>query len=646
ASPVKSSSMLQSMKSLGTKAAAAALDWLGSNEATNILNDSTASMEFELRLAERVLASIDWSNYAARSATVWTKHQRPLPSDAKSPARLAEARSAGLEALDCGLLRLAALRFSECIRHAQPGSSDLAVAFANRSLVFKRLGCYAEAIADAEAALRLPYGDERAGKLTGRIADCQKRMSVSKSSSVSQPAAASQSLLRDFNPQLPHASAKLQLALADESRGRCLVALEDVDVGDLLVSEPAFSAILLSNLRDSHCSACLAPCQRLLPCSDCSVVGFCSETCRDNDPVHRVECGWLAGWLDSAFNASIGRLAFATVIAAGGPVSAAQAVAKAKNFKDFESVFGSAGDYQSVLALVAGERQRESRDLAQRVAVACQMALLLSVESESNSQLDVAAPLVAALLRHLMLVPCNAHDVTALSAPPSRLTTSSSTDNGSSVDISALTIRDIGSAVYPTASLINHSCDPNVSRVTCPGLRLEIRALRPIAKGEELLDNYGLHWAVHPKQQRQESLAAQYLFDCDCVACTNEWPLYDGLLALEPRWIDAIAKDDKSEVEGADKNNLDDVANFVVDPTIKAEVESTVGVVAEFVSSFSTSAPLLANELNSRFEARLLSLIRLLQRRVRRPHRWFNDAEECVKMVWSARGCLDTGGTD
>ena len=60
-------------------------------------------------------------------------------------------------------------------------------------------------------------------------------------------------------------------------------------------------------------------------------------------------------------------------------------------------------------------------------------------------------------------------------------------------------------APFPLSSLINHSCDPNVVRhyYSCNGV---VRSIRTIMKGEELLDNYGYHYAVMPKEERQRKL--------------------------------------------------------------------------------------------------------------------------------------------
>ena len=56
------------------------------------------------------------------------------------------------------------------------------------------------------------------------------------------------------------------------------------------------------------------------------------------------------------------------------------------------------------------------------------------------------------LLRHICQLICNAHAITELQVAPS--TDCSLVDNESQVRVAT--------AIYPTASLMNHSCDPTI----------------------------------------------------------------------------------------------------------------------------------------------------------------------------------------
>ncbi|KZV74932.1 SET domain-containing protein [Peniophora sp. CONT] len=75
------------------------------------------------------------------------------------------------------------------------------------------------------------------------------------------------------------------------------------------------------------------------------------------------------------------------------------------------------------------------------------------------------------------------------------------------------------SGVGANASRINHSCSPNAAfSFDMPSFSMEINALRPISKGEEITVAY---CAVKiPAAERQNALKP-YRFTCTCPACMN-----------------------------------------------------------------------------------------------------------------------------
>ncbi|KAL3313832.1 hypothetical protein Ciccas_007571 [Cichlidogyrus casuarinus] len=83
----------------------------------------------------------------------------------------------------------------------------------------------------------------------------------------------------------------------------------------------------------------------------------------------------------------------------------------------------------------------------------------------------------------------------------------------------------LGGGLYPNLSLFNHSCCPNLTRLSmCPSMYL-IAASRNIKKGEELLDTYSTNFSAMAKDERQTDLLAEYFFRCQCDACEQNWPM-------------------------------------------------------------------------------------------------------------------------
>lgn len=116
------------------------------------------------------------------------------------------------------------------------------------------------------------------------------------------------------------------------------------------------------------------------------------------------------------------------------------------------------------------------------------------------------------LLHHLMQLRCNVHAITDI-------TNKEGSNECHSVE--RLEQARIAMAIFPTASLLNHSCDPNTI-VSYEGRLVTIRATKKICKGEQILHCYGPHVKHMPTAERQAALQNQYFFDCDCTACVRD----------------------------------------------------------------------------------------------------------------------------
>lgn len=76
----------------------------------------------------------------------------------------------------------------------------------------------------------------------------------------------------------------------------------------------------------------------------------------------------------------------------------------------------------------------------------------------------------------------------------------------------------IFTAIFPTISILNHSCDPNIWN-RFDGPNLTIYASRDIGNKEEIFNCYGPHFKLMPRTERQSALKQQYCFDCNCEKC-------------------------------------------------------------------------------------------------------------------------------
>jgi len=87
----------------------------------------------------------------------------------------------------------------------------------------------------------------------------------------------------------------------------------------------------------------------------------------------------------------------------------------------------------------------------------------------------------------------------------------------------------IGAGLYSAiGSYFNSDCNPNTFRINI-GRKMLLIAAKNIKKGEEVMDNYCIHFSELPKHIRHPWIKEHYLFDCTCPACENDWPTYSKL---------------------------------------------------------------------------------------------------------------------
>ena len=86
----------------------------------------------------------------------------------------------------------------------------------------------------------------------------------------------------------------------------------------------------------------------------------------------------------------------------------------------------------------------------------------------------------------------------------------------------------VGSGTFPLSSLFNHSCAPNVVRVTVDD-KLVFIISRPVEKNQQLFVCYRSSFLDSNKEKRQREIFKSYRFKCSCEACTNSFPTFEKL---------------------------------------------------------------------------------------------------------------------
>lgn len=56
-----------------------------------------------------------------------------------------------------------------------------------------------------------------------------------------------------------------------------------------------------------------------------------------------------------------------------------------------------------------------------------------------------------------------------------------------------------------------------------------VRVVRTIRPGEEVTENYGPCFTTTGKSERVRTLKEQFWFDCECIACAEDWPTFEKM---------------------------------------------------------------------------------------------------------------------
>ncbi|XP_059504711.1 histone-lysine N-methyltransferase SMYD3 isoform X4 [Stegostoma tigrinum] len=99
-------------------------------------------------------------------------------------------------------------------------------------------------------------------------------------------------------------------------------------------------------------------------------------------------------------------------------------------------------------------------------------------------------------------------------------------------------MQEIGVGLYPSMSLLNHSCDPNCV-IVFDGKQLQLHAIRQIQADEEVI-SYGLTISyidvMATSAERRRQLETQYCFTCDCERCETADKDSDMLAGEQRAW--------------------------------------------------------------------------------------------------------------
>lgn len=340
---------------------------------------------------------------------------------------------------------------------------------------------------------------------------------------------------------------------SDGEKGRHFAAKRDIAPGEILIVEPPYSTVLDGKFWKTHCQQCLERTDMIIPCPTCGSVVFCSEECRDlASRYHYLECPLIDN-LEDSLQLCI-RVDILRQITKHPAVLLKEMLPKLNEIVDLHRKDSaklasklpnpplSNDDVENCFSLMSHLTQRTTKENFYEYALS---ALYLFKLLESTTYFDPLSHLGCAgrdkpnnedldevesdvdcqqesneldqfkdVVLKLLFVGCLIRSTNTYTIVEDKLHYPDLWDSDR--------IR-LGAGLFPLSSFLNHSCDPNTTRDFAHGCVI-VAASCPIKRGQEITALYYKTFQDAPLQQRREYLKNCYIFDCECVACREEWP--------------------------------------------------------------------------------------------------------------------------
>ncbi|GAA6219812.1 SET and MYND domain-containing protein 4 isoform X1 [Lates japonicus] len=525
-----------------------------------------------------------------------------VQKDAEQAAKCRERGNSSFKTRD---YTAATLHYSQGICFAPQSSEQLSLCYANRSAALYHLQHYEESLDDIEEALKNGYPSHLLHKLEDRRTQCLKHLSGGQKGKEDHHSPASNNPDTVKVPSVgPLTYGICPQATVDFSpeKGRHLVAVERIAAGEVILTDRPYSCVLIPGMGEVEgkrgnldaergvfgiehrcCHRCLTETLCPVPCEGCSYSRYCSTGCQRDawEEHHRWECPLGT---DLMVMGVMSQLALRVTLKAGlkniqmarEPIrdehrKSEQSCVKRESSpcptnKPDPSASYYGDSYLSVFHLLHHlNRHSPGLRFLSAVTVAT-LYLRLSKVGPPPASWALSGPLGrnkqspdeeggnadwstelwllgSAVLRQFLQLRCNTQAILKVQ----------DTGAENSPVQSSREIR-IASAIFPTLSLLNHSCCPNTSLVfssgitvdpsdfsesvaedrgTARGVTVTVRAAKGIAAGQDILHCYGPHSSRMVTQERQHLLQEQYYFLCQCEACTRTQEEEEG---AEGRW--------------------------------------------------------------------------------------------------------------
>jgi len=438
-----------------------------------------------------------------------------------------EFRELGNELFKKSNFKEALIAFNQSLSFAPPNSSQLGLAYANRSAVYLEMKQFDLCLDNIRLARGNKYQNE--DKLRQR----EQRCIDMKNNSDLDPLLEKEEFFKlsyPANENIPFIVNCIELRQNQEF-GLHIVATKDLNPGDIIGIEDIFFPSINMVARWALCTYCLkSNIHSLIPCDGCPNAMFCDQEClnKAKERFHFAECkrGPYRPQINSSLlrDILITRRILESLYIAGSVGSFCDlmryADADRKTIFDFD-LRGQdelSRDKMYLEILPSLQEKRVSSGMANHYrefenSTIEQLQPFLVQKYGSDFDDDDLAECVT----HLMLI----------------------NDRNSSNLMTGRPDKLVGTGMFMFGSLLNHSCDPNLHVVYLDSKYVYV-VINPINKGEQLFVQYTPTYHIDDCVIRQMKLKDVYGFTCSCAACENDYRM-SSLPVRDPNFEDSFA---------------------------------------------------------------------------------------------------------
>ncbi|KAJ8674917.1 hypothetical protein QAD02_010703 [Eretmocerus hayati] len=487
-------------------------------------------------------------------------------------------------------------KYSLCLALTDKESEEHAVAYSNRSASHFHLTKYEDCMSDISRAINITKSSLLKCKLLCREVECRVALGIPDAEKTLQKAKFWMNRSDEKQACMSHIQ-KAETAIK-ESDGRprerkfflnktpsvekCVndfssitvqyntkygnhvIALKDIQAGEVIFVERPYVTSLCLERAYFYCCHCFITSWTMIPCDGCSWCMFCSEKCKQEawEEYHSIECV-AYGYLNKNPSTDIDHLVQCPLRSVIIGVNQAGSIRNLRNElraidkegypdKFFENSKLKNTSFQNLYSLcskVGFDQKQDSwfSDITLRLVIALAkhtnfFGKKFNTAECRNFATNEDVIFIASLIMKLIKI-CLVNGQSVVNK-----SIYSKVDGAWYQNLEQLTK---GFSVSIISSLINHSCNPNVSRCFAENNNVIVYALQPIKKGSQIfecyLDGYcgtsnrmklqgfhNTHYEI-PKEVRQTILKTRGI-RCVCEACARNWP------PLKPVLKDMIKK--------------------------------------------------------------------------------------------------------